>query len=63
MDMEDFSVLELEQEQLILVICSTYGDGVPPTSARPFFDAKLGGIEDEITIDPVRSQPQLGPSF
>eukprot|EP01102_Stenamoeba_stenopodia_P022531 TRINITY_DN942_c0_g1_i1.p1 TRINITY_DN942_c0_g1~~TRINITY_DN942_c0_g1_i1.p1 ORF type:complete len:678 (-),score=214.25 TRINITY_DN942_c0_g1_i1:157-2190(-) len=50
-DMEDFSVLELEKEQLILAICSTNGDGVPPTSARAFFDAQLGGIEDETTVN------------
>ncbi|EGG23834.1 NADPH-cytochrome-P450 oxidoreductase [Cavenderia fasciculata] len=37
-DMEEFEMLELEKEQLILIITSTFGDGVPPTTARPFFD-------------------------
>lgn len=38
-DLEDYNVLEFDKEHLVLSICSTYGDGVPPTSARAFFDA------------------------
>jgi sulfite reductase (NADPH) flavoprotein alpha-component len=32
-------VIEWEQEQVVICICSTYGDGVPPTRARPCFDS------------------------
>ncbi|EFA80409.1 NADPH-cytochrome-P450 oxidoreductase [Heterostelium album PN500] len=37
-DMEEYEMLNFEKEQLVLIITSTYGDGVPPTTARPFFD-------------------------
>jgi len=37
-DMEDYELLELSKEQIIIVVTSTYGDGVPPTRARKFFD-------------------------
>jgi len=37
-NMEEYEVAELDKEQIVLIICSTYGDGVPPTRARPFFD-------------------------
>ncbi|EGC39536.1 NADPH-cytochrome-P450 oxidoreductase [Dictyostelium purpureum] len=37
-DMEEYELIEFEKEQLVLIITSTYGDGVPPTTARPFFD-------------------------
>eukprot|EP01100_Stratorugosa_tubuloviscum_P013705 TRINITY_DN701_c0_g2_i3.p1 TRINITY_DN701_c0_g2~~TRINITY_DN701_c0_g2_i3.p1 ORF type:complete len:647 (+),score=313.73 TRINITY_DN701_c0_g2_i3:1103-3043(+) len=37
-DMENFNFLEFDKETLIFIICSTYGDGVPPTTARNFFD-------------------------
>jgi len=37
-DMEEYEMIEFDKEQLVLVITSTYGDGVPPTTARPFFD-------------------------
>eukprot|EP01133_Synstelium_polycarpum_P016352 gene16352-19452_t len=38
-DMEEFEIVDFAREQLVLVITSTYGDGVPPTTARPFFDS------------------------
>jgi sulfite reductase (NADPH) flavoprotein alpha-component len=44
-DMEDHSVIEWEKEQTVLLICSTYGDGVPPTRARGFFDWMQGSKE------------------
>lgn len=34
---------ELSGERLYLVVCSTYGDGEVPTSARPFHEALLSG--------------------
>ncbi|GAM28522.1 hypothetical protein SAMD00019534_116980, partial [Acytostelium subglobosum LB1] len=37
-DMEEYEMVNFAKEQLVLVITSTYGDGVPPTTARPFFD-------------------------
>eukprot|EP01112_Ceratiomyxa_fruticulosa_P022617 TRINITY_DN8344_c0_g2_i1.p1 TRINITY_DN8344_c0_g2~~TRINITY_DN8344_c0_g2_i1.p1 ORF type:complete len:649 (-),score=168.84 TRINITY_DN8344_c0_g2_i1:136-2082(-) len=37
-DMEEFEILEFDKEQVVLIVNSTYGDGVPPTTARPFFD-------------------------
>eukprot|EP01132_Coremiostelium_polycephalum_P006074 gene6074-7567_t len=37
-DMEEYEIIDFEKEQLVLIITSTYGDGVPPTTARPFFD-------------------------
>ncbi|KAN0050980.1 hypothetical protein ACTA71_004286 [Dictyostelium dimigraforme] len=37
-DMEEYEIIEFEKEQIVLIITSTYGDGVPPTTARPFFD-------------------------
>lgn len=36
--MEEYEVVEWEKERIVFIICSTYGDGVPPTRARKYFD-------------------------
>eukprot|EP01088_Endostelium_zonatum_P017268 TRINITY_DN5004_c0_g1_i1.p1 TRINITY_DN5004_c0_g1~~TRINITY_DN5004_c0_g1_i1.p1 ORF type:complete len:675 (-),score=177.69 TRINITY_DN5004_c0_g1_i1:52-2076(-) len=33
--------IDLTQEQAVLIVCSTTGDGVPPTESREFFDEFL----------------------
>lgn len=37
-DMEEFDLIEWDKENLAILFCSTYGDGVPPTRARASFD-------------------------
>ncbi len=51
---KDFDVLELEKEQLILIITSTYGDGVPPTRARPFFDFVEAKSKDQLNLEKIK---------
>jgi sulfite reductase (NADPH) flavoprotein alpha-component len=39
MDMADYEAgVDFNQEQVVLVVCSTQGDGVPPNTAREFCD-------------------------
>ncbi|MGB0373277.1 MAG: assimilatory sulfite reductase (NADPH) flavoprotein subunit [Opitutales bacterium] len=38
-NMADYAVADLKKEEVLLTICSTWGDGDPPSSAEPFFDA------------------------
>lgn len=38
-DMAELDPAELDTNRLLLVICSTYGDGELPVSARPFAEA------------------------
>ena len=38
-NMADYAVKDLAKEEVLLTICSTWGDGDPPSSAEPFFDA------------------------
>lgn len=51
-DLADVTPADLEPGRLYLVLCSTYGDGEVPTSARPFHGAltaggvDLGGVQD-----------------
>ena len=40
-NMSDYAVASLPKEEVLLTICSTWGDGDPPASAEPFFDALI----------------------
>jgi sulfite reductase (NADPH) flavoprotein alpha-component len=42
-DMADYKVRSLKDEQDLLIIVSTHGEGDPPESARPFFEFIEGG--------------------
>mmetsp|Transcript_42372 Transcript_42372/g.70567 ORF Transcript_42372/g.70567 Transcript_42372/m.70567 type:complete len:655 (-) Transcript_42372:473-2437(-) len=37
-NMADYKAIDLDKEQAVVVVCSTAGDGIPPTEARPFYD-------------------------
>eukprot|EP00123_Amoebidium_parasiticum_P011579 comp20798_c0_seq1/m.27359 comp20798_c0_seq1/g.27359 ORF comp20798_c0_seq1/g.27359 comp20798_c0_seq1/m.27359 type:complete len:683 (-) comp20798_c0_seq1:208-2256(-) len=37
-NMRDHAALDFVKETVALIVCSTTGDGVPPTDAKPFFD-------------------------
>jgi len=37
-DMADFDIVELDADDFVIVISSTYGEGELPNSAQPFFD-------------------------
>jgi len=38
-NLSDFGVEEFDRERMYLIVCSTYGDGELPASARPFAEA------------------------
>ncbi|MEM7672541.1 MAG: assimilatory sulfite reductase (NADPH) flavoprotein subunit [Verrucomicrobiota bacterium] len=38
-NMADYAIADLPKEEVLLTICSTWGDGDPPASAEPFFDS------------------------
>lgn len=38
-DMMEFDPEDLDSEDFVVVICSTYGDGELPTGAEPFYEA------------------------
>eukprot|EP01113_Clastostelium_recurvatum_P050377 TRINITY_DN951_c0_g2_i3.p1 TRINITY_DN951_c0_g2~~TRINITY_DN951_c0_g2_i3.p1 ORF type:complete len:691 (-),score=230.10 TRINITY_DN951_c0_g2_i3:187-2175(-) len=48
-DMEEHDMLEMDREQIVLIVTSTYGDGVPPTTARPYYDL----IGADVMADPA----------
>lgn len=37
-DMADFNIRDVHKEDVLLLVCSTYGDGELPNSAQPLFD-------------------------
>ncbi|GAA3543402.1 flavodoxin domain-containing protein [Zobellella aerophila] len=37
-DMADFDIHDIRQEDVLLLVCSTYGNGELPNSAQPLFD-------------------------
>lgn len=37
-DMADFDIGETQEGDIVLLVCSTYGDGELPNSAQPFYD-------------------------
>lgn len=37
-DMADFDIHDVQKEDVLLLVCSTYGDGELPNSAQPLFD-------------------------
>jgi sulfite reductase (NADPH) flavoprotein alpha-component len=51
MDMADFKQLDLrlESEQVVLLVCSTQGDGVPPIAAREFYDVLHASEHPEVS--------------
>ncbi|HEY9313417.1 flavodoxin family protein [Williamsia sp.] len=42
-DMADFAVEDLDTDDFVVAVCSTYGDGELPTGAEPFAE----GLDDE----------------
>lgn len=38
-DLQDFDPAALDPERLVLVVCSTHGEGDPPNTALPFIEA------------------------
>ncbi len=47
-DMTDFAVEDLDSNDFVIVVCSTYGEGELPTGALPFADA-LDSQKPELT--------------
>jgi len=48
-DMADYKVRSLKDEQDLLIIVSTHGEGDPPESARPFFEFVEGARAPKLT--------------
>eukprot|EP01137_Pigoraptor_chileana_P012408 Opistho-2@64785 len=42
-NLKNSAIVDFKKEQVILAVCSTTGDGVPPTDARDFFSAVTSG--------------------
>ena len=38
LDMKHYNMVEWEKENCVVAVCSTYGEGIPPNTAAPFFD-------------------------
>ncbi|MCH2154800.1 MAG: assimilatory sulfite reductase (NADPH) flavoprotein subunit [Opitutales bacterium] len=51
-NMADYDVALLPKEEVLLTICSTWGDGDPPADAEPFFDALMA--EDVAKMEHTR---------
>jgi sulfite reductase alpha subunit-like flavoprotein len=51
---KDFDVIEWEKEQVVFIITSTYGDGVPPTRARQFFDYIEEKSQQQINLEKIK---------
>lgn len=47
-DMSDYSVEDLDSDDFLVVICSTYGEGELPTGAEPFAE-ELDDIKPDLT--------------
>lgn len=45
-DMADFDLAEVESDDFLILVSSTYGDGELPHSAQPFFDRLEQGAPD-----------------
>eukprot|EP00741_Cyanophora_paradoxa_P008545 tig00001339_g8270.t1 len=45
----DHKAIDFSQEQAVMIVCSTAGDGVPPTEAKPFFEA----LEESSVVIPA----------
>ncbi|MFW0788785.1 flavodoxin domain-containing protein [Gordonia sp. CPCC 205333] len=47
-DMTEFAVEDLDTEDFLVVVCSTYGEGELPTGAEPFAD-ELDEVKPDLT--------------
>ncbi|KAL6080194.1 Sulfite reductase [NADPH] flavoprotein alpha-component [Balamuthia mandrillaris] len=53
-NLRDKDSFDLHKEQVVLVVCSTAGDGDPPAEARPFYDAFLALDKNDVSLSHLR---------